>query len=294
MARGRIVKALSGFYYVENENGIFQCRGRGNFRKRKISPLVGDWVDFEAENRTDGYILELEERKNELVRPPIANVDQAILVFSVESPSFNPVLLDRFLVHVEGSNIEPVICFSKIDLTSESSESSLSNYKKIYEALDYVVLDTSIYIEETLKQLEPFLNGKISVLAGQSGVGKSSLLNALQPELDIETNEISKSLGRGKHTTRHVELIPVEDGGYVADTPGFSSLEFQGIDQYELAHYFPEMLERLNDCKFRGCTHENEPSCAVKESVLDGEIAAHRYEHYLIFLDEIKNQKRRY
>ncbi|MGJ9381361.1 ribosome small subunit-dependent GTPase A [Salipaludibacillus neizhouensis] len=294
MARGRIIKALSGFYYVENENGIFQCRGRGNFRLRKISPLVGDWVDFEAENRTDGYIMEMEDRKNELVRPPIANVDQAILVFSVEKPSFNPVLLDRFLVHIEANKIEPIICLSKIDLTSEKSEKSLNQYKKIYQNLNYEVLETSIYMEETLKKLEPFLNGTISVLAGQSGVGKSSLLNALNPKLDIETDEISKSLGRGKHTTRHVELIPLEAGGYVADTPGFSSLDFQGIDQYDLAHYFPEMLERLNDCKFRMCTHVNEPSCAVKDSVANGEIATHRYEHYLEFLDEIKSQKRRY
>lgn len=294
MARGRIIKALSGFYYVENENGIFQCRGRGNFRLRKISPLVGDWVDFEAENRTDGYIMEMEDRKNELVRPPIANVDQAILVFSVEKPSFNPVLLDRFLVHIEASKIDPIICLSKIDLTSAKSDKSLSTYKEIYQNLDYEVIETSIYMEETLKKLEPFLNGTISVLAGQSGVGKSSLLNALNPKLNIETDEISKSLGRGKHTTRHVELIPLEAGGYVADTPGFSSLDFQGIDQYDLAHYFPEMLERLNDCKFRMCTHVNEPSCAVKEAVSNGEIATHRYEHYVEFLEEIKSQKRRY
>ncbi|MCE7794655.1 ribosome small subunit-dependent GTPase A [Salipaludibacillus sp. CUR1] len=294
MPRGRIIKALSGFYYVENEDGIFQCRGRGNFRKRKLTPLVGDWVEFEAANKTDGYVLEMEDRLNELVRPPIANVEQAILVFSVESPSFNPVLLDRFLVHIEANNISPVICLSKIDLLSGEDSSLIEKYEEDYKKLGYEVLKTSIYIEETLNQLKPYLSGKVSVFAGQSGVGKSSLLNALKPELNIETNEISKSLGRGKHTTRHVELIPLEEGGYVADTPGFSSLDFQNIETEELSQFFPEMLERINDCKFRACTHINEPSCAVKQAYKDGLIASHRYEHYAQFLDEIKNQKRRY
>jgi len=294
MAKGQIVKALSGFYYVENEDGMFQCRARGIFRKRKVTPLVGDWVDFNAANRTDGYIMEIDDRKNELVRPPIANVDQAILIFSVEKPSFNPILLDRFLVHVEASDIEPVICLSKIDLEKDEEKASMVSYVEDYKKLGYEVLKTSIYLDETLKSLEPFINNKVSVLAGQSGVGKSSLLNALKPGLNIETNEISKSLGRGKHTTRHVELIPLTGGGYVADTPGFSSLDFLEIKSENLSLTFPEMRQRINECKFRQCTHVNEPGCAVRKAVEQREIAPHRYNHYLLFLEEINNQKRRY
>jgi ribosome biogenesis GTPase len=294
MAVGRITKALSGFYYVENEDGVFQCRGRGNFRKRKISPLVGDWVTFESSNRTDGYILELADRKNELVRPPISNVEQAILVFSVAQPTFNPVLLDRFLVHVEANDVTPIICLSKIDLLAEIEEAEIAEYRHIYQTIGYDVVKTSVYIEETLEKLKPYLQHKVSVFSGQSGVGKSSLLNALKPGLNIETNDISKSLGRGKHTTRHVELISLDEGGYVADTPGFSSLDFQGIKAEELSHYFPEMISRINECKFRGCLHVNEPSCAVKQAYEEGKIAAHRYEHYLQFIDDISSQKRRY
>ncbi|MBU9720396.1 MULTISPECIES: ribosome small subunit-dependent GTPase A [Bacillaceae] len=292
MGEGRIVKALSGYYYVENENGIFQCRGRGNFRKRKITPLVGDWVEFEAENRTDGYVLEVHDRKNELVRPPISNVEQAILVFSTDEPSFSPILLDKFLVHVEANHIEPIICLSKIDLLSDTEE--IKRYEDIYRNLGYEVINTSIYLQETIESLRPYLVQKVSVFAGQSGVGKSSLLNALNPNLNLETNEISKSLGRGKHTTRHVELIPIDGGGYVADTPGFSSLDFQGMEVEDLSMYFPEMRTRINDCKFRGCMHINEPKCAVRDAVQSGDIAEHRYDNYKQFLDEIKSQKRRY
>ncbi|MCD8510851.1 MAG: ribosome small subunit-dependent GTPase A [Bacillus sp. (in: Bacteria)] len=294
MGQGRIIKALSGFYYVENNDGIFQCRARGNFRKKKITPLVGDWVEFEAENKRDGYVLEIHERKNELVRPPICNVDQAILVFSTEEPSFSSLLLDRFLVHVEANDIEPIICMSKIDLLKAQKGEEIQSYEEEYRRLNYEVVSTSIYVEETIETLRPYLINKVSVFAGQSGVGKSSLLNALKPELDIETAPISKSLGRGKHTTRHVELIPLDEGGYVADTPGFSSLDFEGIEMEDLSYCFPEMRKRVNDCKFRGCTHVNEPKCAVKEAVNSGEIPAYRYNHYVEFIDEIKSQKRRY
>ncbi|WP_096435457.1 ribosome small subunit-dependent GTPase A [Alteribacter populi] len=293
MAEGRIIKALSGFYYVENEEGIFQCRGRGNFRKKKITPLVGDWVGFDAANPTDGYVLEVFARENELIRPPIANVEQAVLVFSTQEPDFSPLLLDKFLVHVEANDIEPIICLSKVDLLNEQMEVSMGEAEALYRKLGYTVISTSIYVDETIELLRPYLREKVSVFAGQSGVGKSSLLNALKPELDLETNTISKSLGRGKHTTRHVELIPVEDG-YVADTPGFSSLDFDGISVENISHCFPEMRERINDCKFRGCTHINEPKCAVKDSLEVGEISTTRYKHYVQFVEEIKNQKRRY
>lgn len=293
MLHGKIIKALSGFYYVSSDDQVFQCRGRGNFRKRKITPLVGDYVDFEAENHTDGYILAINDRKNELNRPPIANIDQAILVFSALEPAFDTQLLDRFLVHVESKNIEPVICASKSDLLGETALESLKNTLHIYQEIGYSVILTSSRSDEGKPALTERLAGKISVFAGQSGVGKSSLLNHLKPELELPTNEISRSLGRGKHTTRHVELISVSNG-WVADTPGFSSLEFPGFEPDTLASCFPEMEAVSESCKFRGCTHLKEPHCAVKDAVQNGSIAAFRYEHYESFYNEIKAQKRRY
>ncbi|WP_332630711.1 ribosome small subunit-dependent GTPase A [Halalkalibacter flavus] len=293
MATGMIVKALSGFYYVQSEDGVFQCRGRGNFRKRQIKPLVGDQVEFEAENVTDGYILDVFERKNELVRPPIANVDQALLVFSALEPDFSPLLLDRFLVHIEANNLIPVIIISKVDLLDDSSLTRIEAFKKEYEEIGYTVLLTSTLHNNGIDKILPYLNGRVSVVAGQSGVGKSSLLNSLKPELNIETNEISSHLGRGKHTTRHVELLSIGDG-LVADTPGFSSLDFIDLEADDLSNCFPEMEERAANCKFRGCTHTSEPKCAVKAAYDQGEISSTRMKHYLQFLDEIKSQKRRY
>ncbi|MFA9456139.1 ribosome small subunit-dependent GTPase A [Halalkalibacter sp. AB-rgal2] len=293
MAEGKIIKALSGYYYVKNEDGLFQCRARGNFRKRKIKPLVGDEVQFEAENRTDGYILDVSERKNELIRPPIANIDQAILVFSALEPDFSLLLLDRFLVHIEANAIKPLLVISKVDLVDDELLASLHTYKSLYESIGYTVLFASMNEKSDINDLKPFLEGQMSVVAGQSGVGKSSLLNVLDPNLDIETNEISSHLGRGKHTTTHVELLPIADG-LVADTPGFSSLDFVDILPEELSLYFLEMKELSTECKFRGCTHSSEPHCAVKKAYEKGEIAQSRFEHYLQFLDEIKNQKKRY
>lgn len=293
MPEGRIVKALSGFYYVHNEDGMFQCRGRGVFRNQNIKPLVGDFVHFEAENRTDGYILDIYKRENEMIRPPIANINQAILVFSALEPDFSPLLLNRFLVHIEAHYIEPIICISKVDLLDEAKQRKIEQYKKDYEKIGYTVIMTSIETKAGMETLIPYLKDKVTVIAGQSGVGKSSLLNTLHPDLDIETNAISTHLGRGKHTTRHVELLAVGEG-LVADTPGFSSLDFIGIEAEDLSLYFPEMKERMGACKFRGCTHTSEPKCAVKAAVETEEILKYRYEHYLQFLEEIKSQKRRY
>ena len=294
MTEGRIVKALAGFYYVMDQDQIFQCRGRGNFRKRKVNPLVGDWVEYESTNKTDGYIMDVKERKNELVRPPIANVDQAILVFSAVQPDFSPLLLDRFLVHIEANDILPVICVSKMDLVEETSEyEKIQIYIEKYRDLGYEVIPTSTKTDDSLEMFYPLFKDKLTVFAGQSGVGKSSLLNAINPELMLETNEISTHLGRGKHTTRHVELI-LFGNGLVADTPGFSSLDFLNIEAEELSEYFPEMNARRGDCKFRGCSHTSEPKCAVRASVETGEIPDFRYEHYVSFLQEIKDQKRRY
>ncbi|MBN8207429.1 ribosome small subunit-dependent GTPase A [Bacillus sp. NTK071] len=295
MADGRIIKALSGFYYVQDEANkeIYQCRGRGNFRKRKITPLVGDYVVYEAENKTDGYVLEVNDRENELVRPPIANVDQAFLVFSATQPTFNTQLLDKFLVHIEASDIKAIICISKIDLVSASEENEIMAYADNYKEIGYDVLVSSAQSLSGVAEIEPYFQEKVTVFAGQSGVGKSSLLNAIKPELELDTNDISTHLGRGKHTTRHVELIPF-GSGLVADTPGFSSLDFRGIEADDLWLYFPEIREKSNQCKFRACTHQAEPGCAVKEAVENEEIKAYRYDHYSSFFQEIKDQKRRY
>ncbi|WNS77125.1 ribosome small subunit-dependent GTPase A [Bacillus sp. DTU_2020_1000418_1_SI_GHA_SEK_038] len=293
MPEGKIIKALSGFYYVLSGNETIQCRGRGVFRKNKITPLVGDEVVFQAENDKEGYILEIKERKNELVRPPIANVDQAILVFSAVEPSFSTSLLDRFLVLVEFNHIKPIICITKMDLTNEEQYKEIQNYANNYRKAGYQVLLTSSETEEGIKDLSPFLDGEISVFAGQSGVGKSSLLNALRPDLELRTNDISSHLGRGKHTTRHVELIKVGNG-LVADTPGFSSLEFTDIEMEDVNFCFPEIQQHSEDCKFRGCLHLAEPKCAVKIAVDNHEIPLYRYEHYKTFLQEIKERKPRY
>jgi len=293
MPEGKIVKALSGFYYVLQDKNLIQCRGRGVFRKNKISPLVGDEVVFQAENDLEGYILEVKERKNELIRPPIANVDQAILVFSAVEPDFSTVLLDRFLVLVEFNHIEPLICITKIDLTNNDQMQMISEYAKQYKKAGYEVILTSSETEAGIEQLNPHIENKISVFAGQSGVGKSSLLNVLRPDLELKTNDISSHLGRGKHTTRHVELMKIGNG-LIADTPGFSSLEFTNIETEDLSYCFPELQRASENCKFRGCLHVTEPKCAVKSAVESGEIPAYRYEHYLDFLQEIKDRKPRY
>jgi ribosome biogenesis GTPase / thiamine phosphate phosphatase len=293
MPEGKIIKALSGFYYVLSGERTVQCRGRGVFRKNKITPLVGDNVVYQADNDSEGYILEVKERKNELIRPPIANVDQAILVFSAIEPDFSTALLDRFLVLVEFNHIQPVICISKMDLVNEEERMKIEDYAASYRDAGYDVLLTSSENGIGIDELLPFLERGISVFAGQSGVGKSSLLNALRPELELKTDIISSHLGRGKHTTRHVELIGIGQG-LVADTPGFSSLEFTDIEAEELNFCFPDIREKSESCKFRACLHISEPKCAVKAAVDNGEIPQYRYEHYKDFLQEIKDRKPRY
>lgn len=294
MPEGKIIKALSGFYYVMTDSGeVIQCRGRGVFRKNKVTPLVGDDVIFQADNEQEGYILDVKTRKNELVRPPIANVDQAILVFSAVEPDFSTSLLDRFLVLIEFNHIQPIICITKMDLVKEEARKKVEQYISDYEKAGYTVLWTSSETEAGIEKLKPLLDEKISVFAGQSGVGKSSLLNVLRPDLDLKTSNISSHLGRGKHTTRHVELIHV-GRGLVADTPGFSSLEFTDIEGESLNYCFPEIERISENCKFRGCLHMQEPKCAVKAAVEAGEIPQYRYDHYQLFLQEIKDRKPRY
>lgn len=285
--KGKIIKALSGFYYVASEDEIFQTRARGNFRNRKITPLVGDEVIFESSNQTDGYLLEILPRKNELVRPPVANVDQGVVVTSLVEPNFSYNLLDRFLVTLEYEGIEPIIFLTKGDLVKDLA--AMKAIEETYQAIGYHVI-TSKAEGEDLLELQRYFPERITVFMGQSGAGKSTLLNRIVPELALETGVISESLGRGKHTTRHVELLPICDG-LVADTPGFSSIDFLEIEAVELPKLFPDFLAVAANCRFRECRHLNEPDCAVKQGVAANEIAETRYKNYVQFLEEIENRR---
>ena len=293
MLEGQIRKAISGFYYVQNDGNLVQCKGRGVFRKRGVHPLVGDFVTYVPDGENDAIITVVQERKNELVRPPIANVDQALLVFSVVEPDFSTHLLDRFLAVIESFDIQPIICLTKKDLAAEKELAIVMKIAEYYEGIGYPVIKTFIDDEKLPELLKPILQSKTTVLAGQSGVGKSTLLNTVLPALGLKTGVISQALGRGKHTTRHVELLEVAEG-LVADTPGFSSLEFDHIEKEQLSRYFIEFDAVSSSCKFRGCLHLNEPKCAVKDQVETGEIMQHRYENYVHFLKEIIDRKPRY
>lgn len=284
--KGQIRKAISGFYYVHADGETYQTRGRGNFRNRKITPLVGDQVLFESENKTDGYLLEVMPRKNQLVRPPVANVDLGVVVTSLVEPNFSYNLLDRFLVSLEYESIEPVIFLTKTDLAS--NEQQIDEIKQTYETIGYPVIVPK-YPGDT-EELIRYFPERLTVFMGQSGAGKSTLLNQISPDLNLETGEISDSLGRGRHTTRHVELLPLYDG-LVADTPGFSSIDFLTIETTELPKQFPEFMSASNHCRFRECMHAKEPGCEVKRQVETGEIAQTRYENYLQFLQEVENRK---
>lgn len=272
---------------MASEDEIFQTRARGNFRNRKITPLVGDEVIFESSNQTDGYLLEILPRKNELVRPPVANVDQGVVVTSLVEPNFSYNLLDRFLVTLEYEGIEPIIFLTKADLVKDLA--AMKAIEETYQAIGYHVI-TSKAEGEDLLELQRYFPERITVFMGQSGAGKSTLLNRIVPELALETGVISESLGRGKHTTRHVELLPICDG-LVADTPGFSSIDFLEIEAVELPKLFPDFLAVASNCRFRECMHLNEPDCAVKQGVAANEIAATRYKNYVQFLEEIENRR---
>lgn len=285
--RGQLIKALSGFYYIEVDNQIYQTRARGNFRKKKITPLVGDNVSFESSSLQDGYILEVFPRKNELIRPPVANVDQVIVVSSLVTPDFSYNLLDRFLVNLEQKGIDAIIYLSKADLLVDKR--MIDEIKTCYQTIGYPVI-VGENINQALQQIQAYLPGKLTVLAGQSGAGKSTLLNQLLPGLELATNEISESLGRGKHTTRHVELIKVADG-LVADTPGFSSMDFFDLTVNELPKLFPEFVQLANQCRFRECSHTHEPDCAVCAAIENKQIAQSRYDNYLMFLQELTNKR---
>ncbi|MFD0867594.1 ribosome small subunit-dependent GTPase A [Paenibacillus residui] len=302
MPQGMIVKALSGYYYVlpdgqAREGDRIQCRARGIFKKRNISPLVGDRVVYGLTENGEGTIDEILPRSTELIRPPVANVELAILVFSVAEPAISLPLLDKFLVHTESAGLETVLVFTKHDLLAAGmvhSDSGFGDIRSLYESIGYPIVTTSAQAGSGLEEIRTRLQGRISVFAGQSGVGKSSLLNALVPELRLETSEISHRLGRGRHTTRHVELIALEPDGWVADTPGFSQLDFMNVEAEQLADCFREFRSYSEGCRFRGCLHQHEPGCKVREAVDADEIASTRYNHYLTFLTEIRDKKRRY
>ena len=293
MIEGRIIKGIGGFYYIETDKGLYECRARGIFRKNKITPLVGDFVKISVvdEDNKKGVVEEIQERKTELVRPPIANVNKALIVFAVKNPTPHLSLLDRFIVLAERENLEIVIILTKIDLDDDNTFEKIKN---IYEPCGYKVIGVSNLENKNIDKVKEELKDNTVVFAGPSGVGKSSLLNQIDSNFQLKTGDVSDKIKRGKHTTRHAELFELKFGGMVADTPGFSSLTLDDIEDIDLKDYFIE-FEDYDDCKFGSrCIHQNEPNCAVKEAVENGEIPKERYESYIQLLNEIRQGKRRY
>ncbi len=294
MIEGIITKGIGGFYYIDTNQGVYECRARGIFRKEKITPLVGDNVKINIidEENKKGVLEEIEDRDTELVRPPIANVNKAIIVFAIKNPNPNLSLLDRFIVLAERESLDIVIVLTKADLATDEE---LNKLKRIYETSGYKVIPVSNEAKINIDKVKEELKGNIVVFAGPSGVGKSTLLNNIDSKFQLQTGEVSDKIKRGKHTTRHAELLKLECGGMVADTPGFSSLTLDDIEEDELKEYFIEFDEFSDGCKFGGrCMHENEPICGVKEGVNENKIAKERYESYLQLLKEKRQSKRRY
>ena len=291
--QGKIVKGIAGFYYVHVvESGIYECKAKGVFRKEKIKPLVGDVVEIDILDETEkkGNITNILERKNELIRPAVANIDQALVVFAVTKPKPHFNLLDRFLIMMESKNIPVILCFNKKDLATDTE---IQQLKEIYESCGYQIVFTSATEKENVEAVKQLLCGKTTAIAGPSGVGKSSLINMLQLNVQMETGSISEKIERGKHTTRHSELIWIEDGTYIMDTPGFSSLYTNEFEKEELKYYFTEFSPFEGTCRFQGCDHVHEPGCAVKKALEEGKIHSVRYENYLEMYKELK-EKRRY
>ncbi len=279
---GRIIKGVGGLYFVAANNNIFECTIRGIFRKRKIVPTIGDFVKI-SKTGSKYCIDEIFERKNLLIRPSIANVDQAVIVFSVKSPNLNMDLLDRFLILAEEQNLEVIICINKKDL---SSEDELSKIISLYENVGYNIFCTDTFSGNGIEKLKQRLSQKVTVFAGPSGVGKSSIANCIMLNNVMETGEISQKIGRGKHTTRHVELLNISENSYLADTPGFSSLSLSHISKEKLPYLFKEFKELSGKCKFSDCKHLNEPNCAVKEQI-GKHICVLRYERYVGISEEL-------
>ncbi len=289
---GKIIKGIAGFYYVHVvHSGIYECKAKGIFRNKKIKPLVGDNVEIDIidEEKRIGNIVEIAERTNELIRPAVANIDQSLVVFAVMRPDPNINLLDRFLVMMERQDVPVIICFNKVDLVPEEE---LIELRDNYVNAGYHVIFTSTLNGNGVEDVKRILIGKTTAFAGPSGVGKSSMLNAIIPDANSETGGISEKIGRGKNTTRHTEIFNLEDETYIMDTPGFTSLYTNDFEKEELKWYFPEFREYEGKCRFNGCIHENEPDCAVKNALEEGKISESRYKNYLQMLDEIKNRKK--
>ena len=290
--QGKIIKGISGFYYVKVAgSGIYECKAKGIFRKEKIKPLVGDNVEIEvlSEEEKLGNVVDILPRKNELIRPAVANVDQALVIFAAREPKPNFSLLDRFLVIMERQEIPAVICFNKQDLADEEE---VQRMQEDYTSCGYEVLLTSASQGDGMEELRSILRGKTTTVAGPSGVGKSSLTNLLQQEVVMETGEISRKLGRGRHTTRQSPLIVVEPDSYLLDPQGCTSLYVAVMDKEDLRHYFREFLKYEGTCRFQGCTHTHEPGCSVKAALEAGEIPKERYESYLELYRELADKRR--
>ncbi len=290
--QGKIIKGIAGFYYVHVvESGIYECKAKGVFRKEKIKPLVGDYVEIDILDDVEkkGNVVDILERKNELIRPAVANIDQALVVFAVTKPKPHFNLLDRFLIMMESKGIPAILCFNKKDIATEPE---IRELKEIYAACGYQIVFTSAKEEENVEELKELLRGKTTAIAGPSGVGKSSLINLFQSNVQMETGSISEKIERGKHTTRHSELIWIEEDTYIMDTPGFSSLYTNEFEKEELKYYFTEFEPYEGTCRFQGCDHVHEPGCAVKAALEEGKIHSVRYQNYLEMYQELKDKRR--
>ena len=279
---GKIIKGIGGFYYIKTDEGIIECKARGKFRHREMKPIVGDNVTIKVE-KGKGVIEEIHERTCELIRPTVSNVTLAFVVFAIKSPDLNFDLLNRFLLLCESNNIEAIVCLNKVDLVSKEEREEVK--KKITD-IGYEVLFINAKERKGIEELRKRMEGNVTVLCGPSGAGKSTLINKLVECEHMETGVVSDKIGRGKHTTRHSELIEI-DNGYIVDTPGFSTLDVTFIEKDKLKYYFPEFDEYNDTCKFRGCVHYKEPGCSLKEAVEEGKINKHRYEFYIRTLEEI-------
>ena len=291
--QGKIIKGIAGFYYIYAEDGnVYECKAKGIFRKDNFKPLVGDNVEITVlnEEEKEGSVTSILPRRNSLIRPAVANVDQAFLIFAMENPKPNFLLLDRFLIMMKQQEIPEVICFNKKDV---GEKEEMEKLYEIYTGCGYRVVLSSTYEGEGMDEIHEILKGKTTVVAGPSGVGKSSITNCMQGEVQMETGEISKKLKRGKHTTRHSQVIPVEKNTFLVDTPGFSSLYLTDMKEEELRDYFPEFVMYEPQCRFQGCMHIHEPGCAVKKALSEGKISQQRYDNYLALYEELK-EKRRY
>lgn len=289
MLHGVIIKAYNSFYYVQTADNVVSCKLRGRFKKERFSLVVGDQVEYEMAGPGKGIIEKILPRRSMLLRPMIANVDQVIITFAAVNPNINRILVDRFLVLAEMSALEIVLCINKIDLADSQDVENIADH---YRAIGYEVITVSAKADLGVNELRSKLYGKISVFAGPSGAGKSTLLNKIESGLTLVTGELSEKIGRGKHTTRFAELLPLSGGGFVVDTPGFSFTEFNDMKPADLMHCFPEISERVSGCKFNTCIHLKEPQCAVKQAVAEGQIDEQRYQSYLEILGEITEKKK--